>query len=394
MLKVTFILFLVLAMHFAQANPVCRQIFVAEEVHVQQAISSLAKLRVQLDTAQAEGASSLARTAMSTQYQKKEAKLIQYFEEHQIMTREDFFAALRKQIQMHQGLEVEEISKDKKDREEQRVALAELKLGARMEFNRVEPGPFLQGIGGAPSIYGRNKNQKTIEIKNPFQMASTVTTQLVWREVVLAAKNRFPEKYAAMNEDPSFFKGDLLPVEKVTHADVMQWIEALNALALAHDSVVKKLMPGHQDGEVYRLPTSHEYEFVETKRGHIKQLSSETDQEKYKYAWVFGNSSMKTHAVGELDPFILDGQSFYDLYGNVSVWTSTKSVTSSRPAFILAGASSMSTWVGLGGRAVGNSTGQGSSDNGFRLVRSVPVQPKTFAEKAKAKIGMFNEENP
>ena len=233
-----------------------------------------------------------------------------------------------------------------------------------------------------------------VEIKNPFQMASTVTTQLVWREVVLAAKKRFPEKYNEMNEDPSYFKGDLLPVENISHAKVMQWIEALNALALAHDPLVKKLMPGHQEGEVYRLPTSYEYEFVETKRGLITKLLPETEQEKLKYAWLNGNSGYKTHPVGELEPLVVDGQNFYDIYGNVAVWTSTKSPRNPRPAFIVAGAAAFSSSAGLGMRADTHPNSEGSHDNGFRLVRSVPVQPKTFAEKAKAKLGMFNEENP
>ena len=37
-----------------------------------------------------------------------------------------------------------------------------------------------------------------------------------------------------------------------------------------------------------------------------------------KYAWYEGNSDDRTHPVGLLEPIMIDGKDFYDLYGNVS----------------------------------------------------------------------------
>ena len=106
---------------------------------------------------------------------------------------------------------------------------------------------------------------------------------------------------AVMGENPSYYKGDNLPVEQVSWNDVQEFIRKLNTLT----------------GKQYRLPTEAEWEFAA--RGGINSKN-------YKYsgsntandvAWIESNSAKTTHPVGTKSPNEL---SIYDMSGNVMEW--------------------------------------------------------------------------
>ena len=108
---------------------------------------------------------------------------------------------------------------------------------------------------------------------------------------------------AVMGSNPSSFKGDNLPVERVSWNDVQEFIRKLNALT----------------GKTFRLPTEAEWEYAA--RGGNKSQG-------YKYAgsnnietvaWYYGNSGSKTHPVGGKAPNELG---LYDMSGNVFEWCS------------------------------------------------------------------------
>jgi formylglycine-generating enzyme required for sulfatase activity len=153
-------------------------------------------------------------------------------------------------------------------------------------------------------------------------MAATQTTQIVWRKVIERAKVRFPGEFDALNEDPSHFKGDLNPVEQVSHDDVELWLRALNELAKIADPVMNEVMPGHKIGELYRLPTEAEWEFVVRARGSANGIYhfGDNEAELGKYAW-YNDLHGTTHRVATKHPFVIDGRAFYDLLGNVAEWT-------------------------------------------------------------------------
>src|SRR5690606_36380357 len=127
--------------------------------------------------------------------------------------------------------------------------------------------------------------------------------------------------------DPSNFTGALRPVEQVSYEDVQSWISALHLLSKSPEKGIEKelaeLIPGHKAGDIYRLPTEAEWEFVVRGRGQYNDKYHFGSQESQlgDYAWFYGNSGNQTHPVAQKKPLVIDGKEFYDMHGNVWEWT-------------------------------------------------------------------------
>jgi formylglycine-generating enzyme required for sulfatase activity len=270
-------------------------------------------------------------------------------------------------------------SLDEEDRREKARALEEIRLidGKRMILQPIAPGKFMMGEVG---------QQMETEITKPYEMAATQTTQVVWRKVAEQAKLKLPGKYDALNPDPSYFKGELNPVELVSWNDVQLWLGALNELAAQGDAIVNEVMRGHKPGEIYRLPTEAEWEFVVRARGKAQGTYhfGESETELSEYAWYGANAKKQPHPVAQKKPLIIDGREFYDVHGDVWEWVqdwydgTTKggkdpNGPSTGSARVVRGGS----WVNLASSlrsAVRGSGGPGFRDFGvgFRLVRALP----------------------
>jgi hypothetical protein len=300
---------------------------------IDRAIHSLAVLRTKLDLAQAQGSSAPQTNSLRSAYAQKETGLVRYLETHDIMTRAELILRLKKAIfenQKPHDVSVQE--EQEKNRDEQTKAIQSFAKidGSRVDFHTVEASSFKRAIRtGTHSFSQREDNTE-------FDISATLTTQLVWRKVVLAIQKAYPGKsyffgavktpgaYDDLNPNPSRFNADLNPVEQISYNDVKLWLQALNDLAMSDDALIEEVMPGHKSGQVYRLPTSVERRFIVWGRPLQRSSTFKSgpgDEELKLQAWVSTNSEGTTHPVATKAPTIIgEDRIFYDAVGNVSIW--------------------------------------------------------------------------
>lgn len=160
--------------------------------------------------------------------------------------------------------------------------------GVSFDMIKVEGGTFTMGTtseqGNDAHYSEKPAHQVTL---SDYYIGETEVTQALWQ--------------AVMGSNPSLFKGNGNPVEKVSWNDCQEFIRKLNSLT----------------GRTFRLPTEAEWEFAA--RGGNKSKG-------YKYsgsniidnvAWHANNSYSKTHAVKTKSPNELG---LYDMSGNVLEW--------------------------------------------------------------------------
>ena len=179
-----------------------------------------------------------------------------------------------------------------------------------------------------------------------FYMGETEVTQALWK--------------AVMGTNPSYFKGDNLPVEQVSWNDCQDFIRKLNQLT----------------GMNFRLPTEAEWEYAARGGNQSNGYKYAGSNNIGSVAWYADNSG--THAVKGKSPNELG---LYDMSGNVYEWCSDwKDSYSSGSQTNPKGPSSGSGRVLRGGSwasfaefcRVSNRSGYdpdfGDGDRGFRLV--------------------------
>lgn len=159
--------------------------------------------------------------------------------------------------------------------------------GVKFTMVPVEGGTFTMGVTSEQGGYAGDKaHQVTL---SDYYIGQTEVTQALWK--------------AVMGSNPSFFKGDNLPVECVSWNDCQVFIQNLNQLT----------------GKQFRLPTEAEWEYAA--RGGRKSRG-------YKYAggndiglvaWYEDNSGNETHPVATKQANELG---VYDMSGNAWEWCS------------------------------------------------------------------------
>jgi formylglycine-generating enzyme required for sulfatase activity len=294
------------------ASPFCETIFAPTESEIEAVIFSLAKLRLQLDVSKAEGTWSLSKRALDQEYFKKEQKLIEALEKSKSGDRSQVLEKIRGQIAILQGKNKKHEETERKEREKEADAREDIEVpGVPGEafFNNVEPGTFQMGAKGMTT---------PVTIERPFKLMSIPTTVGVFMAVKQLAESHFPGRYLLTMQD-RFVMHSLTPATGIEYQTVLSWIEALNELSKAGAPELKNILKGHKKGDVYRLPTSEEWEFVLSNRGQHSDLPPGRTTAKTigAIAWTQENTGGAIQKVATKEPLMLADGEYYDLLGNV-----------------------------------------------------------------------------
>jgi formylglycine-generating enzyme required for sulfatase activity len=142
-------------------------------------------------------------------------------------------------------------------------------------------------------------------IVSPLYLAMYPITQAQWKAIAL-----LPKVNIDLNPDPSYFKGDRLPVEQVSWYDAVEFCARLS----------------RHTGRTYRLPSEAEWEYAcragTTTPFHFgptitSQIANYYAQQHPYAVEPEGEYRQKTTPVGSFSP---NAFGLYDLHGNVYEW--------------------------------------------------------------------------
>ena len=163
-----------------------------------------------------------------------------------------------------------------------------VKDGISIDMVRVEAGTFT--MGATPEMENplyEEKPAHQVTLTNDYYIGKYEVTQALWK--------------AVMGNNPSYSKGNNLPVERVSWDNCQKFISKLNRIT----------------GKTFRLPTEAEWEYAarggNKSRGYQYSGSSNLSD----VAWYEDNSGNKTHNVGSKQANELG---IYDMSGNVHEW--------------------------------------------------------------------------
>ncbi|TGC09542.1 formylglycine-generating enzyme family protein [Methanolobus halotolerans] len=164
---------------------------------------------------------------------------------------------------------------------------ASIKNSIDMEFVLIPAGEFQTG-----SEHSNRRSIHKVIVTKPFYLGKYPVTQREWK--------------ALIDNDPSCFEGDELPVECVSWYDVQEFVKSLNT---------------REGTDRYRLPSGAEWEYACRAGTTTKYSFGDAESELGEYAWYYENSEHRTHPAGQKKP---NPWGLYDMHGNVWEWCQDK----------------------------------------------------------------------
>lgn len=143
--------------------------------------------------------------------------------------------------------------------------ILELPENVKLELIKVEAGTFMMGAEDGENFVDEAEHQ--VVLTKDFYIGKIEVTQAQWK--------------AVMGTNPSYFKGDDLPVECVSWNDAMEFCKRLNDLKIA------------PNGMSFTLPTEAQWEYAvkggKKSKGYQYSGSNNLDE----VAWYYENSGDK-----------------------------------------------------------------------------------------------------
>lgn len=191
-----------------------------------------------------------------------------------------------------------------------------------IDFIEVSPGAFFMGS---------SKEHVLTTLTQPFEIMSVDTSQKLYHEVTRVLQERVGGDYLKLNLNLiSVPSSDSIPIYGLSFNAVDLWKKGLNELSSSGDQqvqeILKSLLPGHQKGDEYDLPTEAEWEWVSRLGGLAEGDYSfgEDPQLLDQYAvYSLTNylSPLGLIPVGSKKPVFYLGKPIYDLHGLLWRWT-------------------------------------------------------------------------
>ena len=183
--------------------------------------------------------------------------------------------------------------------------IEDLGNGIQLEMVMIPGGSFMMGSPETEedsNDYERPQHQVTIKA---FCLGKYQVTQAQWKAVAA-----FPQVNKELKLDPSYFKGDNLPVECVSWYDAVEFCDRLSQYT----------------GRTYRLPSEAEWEYAcraGTKTPFHFGETITTDLANYDGNYTYGQEPKgvyreETTEVGSFG--VANNFGLYDMHGNVYEW--------------------------------------------------------------------------